>query len=309
MKIVQYIEKYYKLRNFIFLLIVIFSIASCEKDITVDLPRPEKAVVIEGAIESGAYPWVIITRNTPYFEPVDAQTVVNLLVLNAYVIVTDGHDTDKLTLQVDTNLVPPFIYKGSHIKGEVGKTYFLKAIVDGKEYTSYTTIPNPVTLDSVKFKPRNPQENDTLGYLWIYFRDPDSIGNNYRIFSKTLGKDSVFVHPFSSVADDMLINGRNVEYLVYRGRNPNIMTDPNAAPDPTKPPRWAFVTGETAVIKFCSIDKTHFNFWKSVEQQMSSDGNPFASPTSVVTNIEGGALGIWGGYGVFLDTIKINKAK
>ena len=40
---------------------------------------------------------------------------------------------------------------------------------------------------------------------------------------------------------------------------------------------------------------------------MSSDGNPFASPTSVVTNIEGGALGIWGGYAVFLDTIQIIK--
>ena len=280
-------------------------ISSCEKDITVDLPQPAPAVVIEGSIENGSYPWITVTRNIPFFKPVDTSAFMDMLVLNAIATVFDGVDIDTLRLVLDFNLVPPYKYVGSKIKGEVGKTYYLKVKVDGKEYTSHTSIPQPVQLDSLRFKLQNPSNNDSLGYLWIYFKDPDSLGNYYRLFTKTIGIDSVFVHPLASVADDRLINARNVEYAVYRGRNPNIQYNPNAEPDPHAPPRWAFVKGERAIMKFCTLDAIHFDFWLSIEQQMTSDGNPFASPTSVVTNIEGGALGIWGGYGVFLDTITI----
>lgn len=280
---------------------------SCEKDITVDLPKPVQAVVIEGSIENGAYPWIMITRNIPYFEPVDSQAFMNILVLNAFATVSDGVITDTLNIVLDMNLVPPYKYLGSKIKGEVGKTYTLYVKVDGKEYRSHTSIPKPVQLDSLCFKLQNATDNDSLGYLWIYFKDPDTLGNYYRIFTKTFGKDSVFVHPFGSVADDRMINGQKVEYAVYRGRNPNIEYNPNEESSPHEAPRWAFVKGEKAVMKFCTIDAIHFTFWRSVEQQMTNEGNPFASPTTVVTNIEGGALGIWGGYGVFFDTITIPR--
>ena len=34
-----------------------------------------------------------------------------------------------------------------------------------------------------------------------------------------------------------------------------------------------------------------------------SSGNPFSAPTTVTTNIEGGGLGVWGGYGATYDTL------
>lgn len=278
---------------------------SCEKDITVDLPQPLKSVVIEGAIETGRRPWVIVTRNIPYFAPVDSAALMNMLVLNAIVTVTDGIVVDTLKPVLDMDIVPPFKYVGSRIKGEERKRYILTVKVDNKLYSASTTIPPAVQLDSLTFRLRNPAENDSLGYLWIHFRDPDSLGNFYRIFTRTIGKDSVFVHPFASVADDAIINGQRVDYMVYRGRNPNIQRKPGEEEDPAATPRWAFVKGERAIMKFCSIDQSHFEFWKTIEQEMSGDGNPFSSPASIKTNIEGGALGIWGGYGVYLDTILI----
>ncbi|MBI5219288.1 MAG: DUF4249 domain-containing protein [Bacteroidia bacterium] len=295
-----------RLYIYILVLLCVFWQA-CEKDITVDLPKPDRSIVIEGAIESGRFPWITVTKNTPFFEPIDSAALMNMIVLNAFITVTDGIIKDTLHLMLDMNLVPPYKYVGSKIRGEALKKYSLYVRVDGKEYTATTTIPNPVILDSLRFRLRNPEANDSIGYLWIFFKDPDSLGNNYRIFTKTLGKDSVFVHPYGSVADDQLINGKRVEYTVYRGRNPNIQRNPDEEPNPHQAPNWAFITGEKAVIKFCSIDKEHFLFWKTVEQQMMSDGNPFSSPTTVITNIKGGALGIWGGYGVFLDTLKIPK--
>lgn len=283
-------------------------ISSCQKDITVSLPKPDKAVVIEGSIENGDFATVKITRNLPYFELLDSAALIKaLIVLNASITVSDGVNSDVLRFTVDSNLVPPFIYKGSTLKGEVGKTYSLRVLLEGNEYTAQTTIPPPVLLDSLRFKLRNPQDNDSLGLLWIYFKDPDTLGNNYRIFTKTIGKDKIFVHPNASVANDKLINGQKVEYVVSRGRNTNIQTDSNADPNVNEAPRWAFVKGETVVLKFCSIDIVHFDFWKSIQQQLASNGNPFSSPTSVRSNIKGGAIGIWGAYGVTLDTIHIPK--
>jgi hypothetical protein len=38
-----------------------------------------------------------------------------------------------------------------------------------------------------------------------------------------------------------------------------------------------------------------------------TDGNPFASPITIRSNIQGGAIGVWGGYGASIDTLKIPK--
>ncbi len=40
-----------------------------------------------------------------------------------------------------------------------------------------------------------------------------------------------------------------------------------------------------------------------METEVSNNGNPFAAPTAIKSNISGGALGYWGGYGTVYDTI------
>ena len=48
-----------------FLAMLIFT--NCEKNITADLPDPVEKVVVEGSIESGGTPLVMLNRNYPYF--------------------------------------------------------------------------------------------------------------------------------------------------------------------------------------------------------------------------------------------------
>ncbi len=290
------------------LLIILFisTLIGCEKEITVNLPTPENKVVIESAIEKDQYAWAFITRTAAYFAPVDSEIIMNSIIRNATVIVSDGIQDDTLQLSLDLYTFPYFKYVGSTIKGEEGKQYWLKVIVDGKTYTAQTTIPRSNPFDSIKFKPDINQ--DTLGYIWIYLKDPDTLGNYYRGFTKVLGKDSVFLHPYPSVTDDRFFNGKTVEYQLYRGRNP--LDDNNfddQGNDSSGVSRFYFRTGETVVVKVAQIDAPHYDFWYSMEQQFMTDGNPFATPTSLRTNIKGGAIGIWGGYGVYIDTLKIPK--
>lgn len=289
------------------LLVLSAILLSCTKDISVKIPHAPEKIVIEGIIENGQYPWVIVTRNADFFEAVDSSTLLNMVVLDALVTVTDGSITDTLSFELDQNQVPFYKYVGSTLIGEIGKTYRLTVKADGKTFTAQTSIPNPVQLDSLVFKNTEEVKNDSAGFIWFYFQDPDTLGNYYRAFTKTIGKDSVFVHASSSVTDDRNVNGQYIEFPTYRGWNPNLTEEQHEAERDSLNgmPRWAFVRGDVVVFKFCSLDSEHYEFWRTIEVQNSSDGNPFASPTTVYTNISGGALGIWGGYGVFLDTLHI----
>ena len=53
-----------------YLVIVIIIFISCSKEVTVDLPAPEEKFVVEGSIENGSAPLIILTRSQPYFSSI-----------------------------------------------------------------------------------------------------------------------------------------------------------------------------------------------------------------------------------------------
>ena len=61
-------------------------------------------------------------------------------------------------------------------------------------------------------------------------------------------------------------------------------------------------------LKWASIDKAQYDFWKTFEAQSSSFGNPFSPTVIVKSTFKGaGCLGVWAGYGCIIDTIIIPK--
>ena len=66
-----------------------------------------------------------------------------------------------------------------------------------------------------------------------------------------------------------------------------------------------FNRGDTITLKFANIDKGCFDFWRTMEYSYTNIGNPFASPSKVISNIQGGGLGYFGGYAVQYKTIEI----
>jgi hypothetical protein len=83
-----------------------------------------------------------------------------------------------------------------------------------------------------------------------------------------------------------------------RGEPPN-----STAPedDSESPEDGFYKIGDTIVVKWASITKESFDFWRSAETQSSSNGNPFGSPAPLKGNIEGG-IGIWEGFSFSTDT-------
>jgi hypothetical protein len=279
---------------------------SCEEDVNLSVTGGSPKIVIEGSIESGNTAEVILTHNSPLTQAVNFSTI---LVTNAKVYVSNGVITDTLRLDTLLTTSVPFLYKGKTIVGVPGQTYNLTVIVDGKTYTSHTYIPTPVPLDSVWWKADPPQ--DSLGFAWAHLSDPPSPGNAYRWFAKRPTKFSIiagvptilnrrYLAPFGSTFDDKFINGKSFDFSYYRPDDP---TETSYNLNEPKNEIGYYKKTDTIYIKFCSIDYNTYQFYTTYEAELQNNGNPFASPVSILSNINGGALGIWAGYGATYDTI------
>jgi len=311
-------------------LIVVLMVSSCEKNIAVDLPTTDPRLVIEGVIEQGQPPYLILTRTESYFSSTDINSLSNIFVHGADVTVDNGSMQFPLTelcssaipdsllplvaalIGVDVAVLEAINYcvyttLDPIAVGEIGKTYSLTVNAEGKTATASTKIHEPVALDSVWFKLEDPSANDSLGFAWARLSDPDTLGNAYRWFAQRINsyadgeqKDQYAIAPLGSAFTDQFFNGLSFEFFYYRGQIPNSDKE-----DDNNEENGLFKVGDTIVVKFTTIGLAEEDFYTSFETEVSNTGNPFANPSNVLTNIEGG-LGVWAGLGVARDTIIAN---
>ena len=311
--------------NAIFVLLSFLMILpSCQKEIEVSIPFIEQKVVVDGRIEQGIPPYVILTKNMPYFGTTDLNAIENAFIHNAVVKVSDG--VNEVTLVeyyaqsypdslkelfasitgIDSNIVKNFNFSvyttiDFSILGKVGKTYSLTVTTNGQTLTSSTTIHKPVPIDSLWYKYQKvTSDGDSLGYIWGHFSEPGNEYNAYRWLAKRVGKDISYVPPMGAAFNDKYINGQSFDFFYNRGRMPN-----SQAPDDYDEEAGYFKQGDTVAIKLCSIDEKVYKFYRSLDIVQNNNGNPFSSPASVESNIEprSKAMGVWCGYGVYTDTL------
>jgi hypothetical protein len=114
-------------------------------------------------------------------------------------------------------------------------------------------------------------------------------------------KDRRYIAPYGATFDDKLIDGKSFDFAYTKGYDPT--DNVNSELNDSDVERNYYRKTDTIYIKFCSIDKASKEFYTTFENAISNNGNPFASPVTILTNIEGGALGVWCGVGATYDTI------
>ncbi len=285
------------------LVALIVLLISCEKEVHINLASSPPQVVVNGAIETNLPPYVILTSTISFFSNVDLTTLQNSFLHGATVTVSDG--TKTITLKeymLDTGASAKFyIYSvdtsdpSNLMLGVVGKTYMLSVSYNGTTYTSNTAIPNPKGVDTLWFgKPvfQNSKTPANAEQLFANYTDPDTPGNYVRYFTK---RNSQPFYPVGIFSDEV-VNGKVVTdiglFAGYEDTN-------NANGDSLR----YFYPGDTAMLKWCEIDKGVYTFWNTYYYAASAAGNPFASPINVTSNLTNGALGLWVGYGSLYYTI------
>lgn len=290
-------------KNIFLITTVILLFISCEKKVEFKLDVVEPKLVVEATIENGLPPVVYLSKSLDYFSEISPDILTNSLVTDADVYISNGSLTHKLKLYTipagggynfsyystdSSNLSTAF-------NGEVDKSYSLRIVWKGNEYTSTTRIPLPNRrIDSVFWKPAPAGNSPQKVSLMVRAYDPPGFGDYIRYFTKR--NSEPFYPGLNSVYDDQVIDGSSYEVQVERGvpRNGSI------------PDEFAFFDkGDTVTLKICNIDKATFDFWRTMEFTYATVGNPFSSPTKVISNINGGALGYFGGYAAQYRTIII----
>lgn len=285
--------------RFLVAVLLVSFFTSCEREIEIELPNAENLLVVEGSIETGQAPVVLVTRNRGFFKdfPTDLESFINEFVIqDALVVVSDGTVNDTLIFTVNILAYPYVYYTSTNMVGEVGKTYSLTIVADGKTIRSHTTIPPAVSIDSTWFG-LNPFDNseDSLGVAYLQMQDPDSMGNAYRLFAKKYSEFS-FNQVAGSEFNDDYVNGQKVIFFAGQGDKPFVSSDTFV------PKEYFYNIGDTVILKFCSIGAKELKFFYTMDAALNSNGNPFAAPTLVKSNIEGG-LGVWCGYSPAFDTL------
>src|SRR5580658_10322488 len=100
---------------------IFFSLATtgCQKNINLLIPTAPSQVVVEGYIENGKHPYVMLTRNAPFLGTIDSSQLASYIVTNAIVTVSNGTFTDTLRLTIDPTLPVPIAYETTNMIGQV----------------------------------------------------------------------------------------------------------------------------------------------------------------------------------------------
>lgn len=279
-------------------LAAVFILASCTKDITINLPPAQEKLVVEGHISTGQPPYVLLSKNSDFYSTFYLDSIGNFFVHDAVVIVSDGTITDTLTeLFFDTAGVTVSAYIGFGIIGQEEKTYTLTVQAEGKTLTSVTTIPKANPLDSVWWQPASSENpDDTLIRLVCRYSDPTAPGNYVRYFTK-VNSEPFYPGYYSTFSDD-LVNGTTFNFTLDRGVN---RSDSDLFNN-----YGLFQRGDTIGVGWYGIDRAQYDFWRTLESEINGQGNPFATPVFVQGNINGG-LGIWGGYAPTYKSLIVPK--
>ena len=252
--------------KYFILLIAVFFLAACTKEIDIDLKNSSPQIVIEGGVSDEPGPYTVKLSKTVNFSQPNTYPPLT----GASVIILDN------TGVVDTLAeTVPGLYQTRRIIGTPGNTYTLKVLAEGKQYNAVSTMPHKISLNSIQFDLfKDPGETDTTYAIVPLFFDPAEFGNNYRFFFSANGKtDKAY-----QVTNDNIGNGRI-----------------NAQPffsDNIK-----FYKGDTVQVTMLCIDLNSYNYYYTLSQIAESGPGGGAAPSNPPNNITGNkALGVFSAY-------------
>lgn len=239
-------------------LVLLAAAAGCTKE-----GHFQRKVVVEGWIDDGGYPVVILSKNVDISGGQYSLTdSTSLMALWAKVsIVRDKVDTTILAGMVDRRYMPPYIYTTWKFKGEVGRTYELIVEYDHIIEKAVTTIPQPVKLDTIYAEKL--ESNDTLYTIKADFRN-EGDGHYYKFFTRVKDEENRYYPSYLGDIDGHSY-GEQLSYNVYRG-DYDIryrVKDENGKIIHRFSPYYR--KSDEVDIKFSTMTEYGFRFWQSFE--------------------------------------------
>jgi hypothetical protein len=259
----------------------LFAIYSCEKVIDIDLKNSEPQIVIDGTVTGQPGPYMVkISKTDDYYKPGTFPAVSG-----AEITISDDAGNSEILSEVTEG-----IYQTSTIQGVPGRTYSLKVIAEGKEYTAVSTMREAVEIDSLNYEYQpggsfGPDE--TEGYkLHIHFTDPAGIENycRFKVYKNGQLAKGYYLY------DDKYTNGNSYDYNDFEDETILQLND-------------------TAIVELLTLDKSTYDYYSTLSNVLTEgDTGPpmmMTTPANPNSNLSNGALGYFGAFAVRSDSIVI----
>jgi hypothetical protein len=255
------------IRNIVFCIILLFLVqCDFEKEINMPLPGYGHTPYIECYLEPGKPYRLLAYKSMGYFE-----SLIPGLITDADIRIT--HRGETITLPHD--IIPRegdirfYNYRSndtSLVPAHYNEAFELSVTIDGVRYTSSTRILPPVQIDSI-YKNCN---SEFMCQLSVRLTDNVATADYYRVigFGDSLGGD---------LKQDLVFNDE-----LFVNENGGIGG------------RYNFHQGQKAFVRLYHLTKEHYDFLVSINNSQNANGNPFAQPASIQSNIPG-LLGIFTG--------------
>ena len=265
----------------IYVMSVLILIVGCSD---VELPSSQPEIVVEGWIEEGGFPVVIVTTSVPVnTEYQDWDILEEHLIRWAKVSVSDGEREVVLTGKVDKDYFPPYVYTTARMRGESGKKYSLKVEYSGRVETAETTSPAKVPLKYVKVVKKED------GYGIVAGMDNRQTKDYYRFFSRVQDVDSTYMPSFLGLIDDSVLSDGINEISVNSSFNADWVTMDR--------PATHFLEDDVVYLRLSTMDEAAFNYWVDYDDIISLSNNPFFPVSKKIRSNISSGMGYWAGYG------------
>jgi Domain of unknown function (DUF4249) len=265
--------------NFLMLFpLLLFGIYGCDgtREVDLDLPDYESQLVVECFLEVGSPMYMILSESIGFQD-----SFATPFVAGATVVITHRGLADTLRpfasdfLYLSEYTVPPDYDVEYQI--EVRDT-------TGRVVRGSTRVMPPVRISSMTAS----YNKDSAVAVTVNWPDPPGQDNYYR-FALYKGKIPIpgdvseeSTLQFDFTLDDLIGDGRDITVGTF----------------------FDYRSGDTLIASLYHISQSYWNYLNSLDDAASSNGNPFAQPGVIRSNVTGG-LGCFTGYAKDLDTLII----
>lgn len=266
------------------LVLLTFTACNLEQEIDLELPVYESQLIVESYLEPGQPFTVLLTRSAAYFDPFptdNEQFLENILVNDAQVAILHNGNRYELANGLFFNPFTQLLFNyGSNqlMPEDLENDFELEIITaDGKTVTATTRLLPKVELDSIVYTPTD--DTDTAFVSLAYFEDEFKEQDNfYRMMMHRNSLDSTAYSSF--IFSDRVVESSTIVV--------------GTAPD--------FAIGDTLINTLIHITPEYYDYYSSVQGAIFSNGNPFAQPGGIISNLEGDANAI----GIF-TTLQLDR--
>jgi hypothetical protein len=271
--------------------------ASCETVVDLDLPEQKPALVVNALTSPDSSFKVTVSHSISVLDNGTISRITNATVE----LYKDGSFVETLTHSGDGVYISP-----GGLLPLPGHEYMLKVSAPNYDAVSSTTpIPSAVQIVSAEIR-------DSVGQAFGYytseislsFNDPAGRGNYYLaemgIIDSAGYYNPFFIYPTTdeSSSKESIGYGIIMSDDLFDGKSYTL----DAAFDSYLLTYWDSIPNSKVITTLKSISKDYYLYVKTKNLHYQSQGNPFAEPVQVHTNVEGG-FGIFAGYSA--DTLRV----